>query len=522
MGILPSALNSKSLSRNGCDFVRVGTASMQGCRIHQEDAHRVVLNLPNHPAYAFYGVFDGHGGGEASKFVQKHLIHRLDELDEFTDEKLKDCFRTLDRKFVADENSAIREHGTTCVCCLVERIPAEEKGDQFNITCVNLGDSRSLLLRNDDSWIPLSEDHKPTNDIERERILQAKGSVQSARVDGNLAVSRAFGDWSLKCNADLEPDEQKVSCIPDITRAKSRYGDILFLSCDGIYEHLSNAQVVNIIRQNYDLEHPDPAKTLTELFESSLDSGSTDNMTGVLAHFIDGSDYQWGDQYVPGPLYQNQGDSAFLDAYLKDAEGHIDSQEFLRLIAYHQDLKEMPDSKNHNLKMRIKQLDPLSLSIEDFSTLNNALHSAIIIKPAHIESLKGLGITNASKAVSYFDDNEDATWRDIGISEFAETHMRALLSVWTDLPDEMLPELPSVPLARPMDDSDSDSSDDDLTFAPMSSTPTASVEVVVNGEMVPAENVNVDKGEQDDEDGINPTERREAEADDLPSSDVDI
>mgnify|MGYP002633425163 CR=1 FL=1 len=41
--------------------------------------------------------------------------------------------------------------------------------------------------------LAMSEDHKPEDLMERTRIERAGGCVQMGRVEGNLAVSRAFG-----------------------------------------------------------------------------------------------------------------------------------------------------------------------------------------------------------------------------------------------------------------------------------------------------------------------------------------
>jgi len=40
----------------------VGSSSMQGWRVHMEDAHTHILSLPDDPSAAFFGVYDGHGG----------------------------------------------------------------------------------------------------------------------------------------------------------------------------------------------------------------------------------------------------------------------------------------------------------------------------------------------------------------------------------------------------------------------------------------------------------------------------
>ena len=65
------------------------------------------------------------------------------------------------------------------------------------IYCSNAGDSRGVLCR-DGKAIELSYDHKPQNPGETARINAATHSVEDDRVDGNLALSRAFGDFQYK------------------------------------------------------------------------------------------------------------------------------------------------------------------------------------------------------------------------------------------------------------------------------------------------------------------------------------
>jgi serine/threonine protein phosphatase PrpC len=57
---------------------------------------------------------------------------------------------------------------------------------------------------------PLSEDHKPTDEGEKNRIEAAGGTVSWKRVDGDLAVSRALGDFQYKTRPDLPAEQQKV------------------------------------------------------------------------------------------------------------------------------------------------------------------------------------------------------------------------------------------------------------------------------------------------------------------------
>lgn len=58
---------------------------------------------------------------------------------------------------------------------------------------------------------PLSYDHKPNNELETKRIEAAGGWVMFNRVNGNLALSRALGDYIFKKNDQKKLDEQIVT-----------------------------------------------------------------------------------------------------------------------------------------------------------------------------------------------------------------------------------------------------------------------------------------------------------------------
>merc|ERR1719183_2163187 len=76
--------------------------------------------------------------------------------------------------------------------------------DESMVVVGNVGDSRAIISSvsgNEEEGLisrPLSTDHKPTVPSERQRILKAKGLVSRGRVNGMLAVSRAFGDFTYK------------------------------------------------------------------------------------------------------------------------------------------------------------------------------------------------------------------------------------------------------------------------------------------------------------------------------------
>ena len=61
--------------------------------------------------------------------------------------------------------------------------------------------------------VTLSNDHKPNNPEEINRIYNAGGWVEFNRVNGNLALSRALGDFLFKRNQLIPPEQQIVTGI---------------------------------------------------------------------------------------------------------------------------------------------------------------------------------------------------------------------------------------------------------------------------------------------------------------------
>lgn len=117
------------------------------------------------------------------------------------------------------------------------------------VICANAGDSRTVCARNWTEWDEKSEerdgegealsvDHKPDNKEEKKRIDAAGGFVDQGRVNAQLAVSRALGDFEFKNNKEKEPFEQMVSCEPEVKEVNRADIQFLILACDGVWDHV--------------------------------------------------------------------------------------------------------------------------------------------------------------------------------------------------------------------------------------------------------------------------------------------
>lgn len=136
--------------------------------------------------------------------------------------------------------------------------------------------------------VALSEDHKPTNQGESARIVAAGGFVEFGRVNGNLALSRALGDFEFKQSATLSPETQIVTADPEITiHEHTDEDEFVVVACDGIWDVFSSQQVIDFVRRGIS-ERKELATISEELMDRCLAPDSDwggvgcDNMTAMV------------------------------------------------------------------------------------------------------------------------------------------------------------------------------------------------------------------------------------------------
>ncbi|CCE91062.1 PP2C family serine/threonine-protein phosphatase TDEL_0C01730 [Torulaspora delbrueckii] len=225
-----------------------GLCAMQGWRMSMEDAHVVqpnVLNASHKDHIALYSIFDGHGGSSVAQYCGEKIMSILQRQESFKKgdlaQALIDTYLQTDEDLLKDPVLRNDYSGCTATSILVSRL-------QNKLVCGNSGDSRTVISVNGRAKA-LSYDHKPTLASEKSRIVAAKGFVEMDRVNGNLALSRAIGDFEFKSNSDLPPHEQIVTAVPDVIEHKLDYNDDEFvvLACDGIWDCLSSQECVDLV-----------------------------------------------------------------------------------------------------------------------------------------------------------------------------------------------------------------------------------------------------------------------------------
>jgi protein phosphatase 2C family protein 2/3 len=263
--------------------IRVGTGTMQGWRSDNEDAHVVVLGLPI-SGFDFFGIYDGHGGPLVARFAGKRCHEIFDNLCRHPG----DISQLLIRSFILVDEALTKETtpdetgSTGCTANVTVINHATKK-----IYCANAGDARSVLCRNGTA-INLSEDHRPTVESERSRIIAAGSSVSDDRVEGLLAVSRAFGDFDFKQASSLPPHKQAVTSYPEVTVNSLTPDDQFIVSaCDGIWDCMSSQDVVNFLIAELRATN-DPTKVCGKLLDKCVardipeDGIGTDNMSVII------------------------------------------------------------------------------------------------------------------------------------------------------------------------------------------------------------------------------------------------
>jgi protein phosphatase 2C family protein 2/3 len=303
---LSEPIVDKESSKGEDDRMLYGVSAMQGWRISMEDAHCTILSLlkpdseehKQHGArLSFFGVFDGHGGDKVAQFAGQNMHDILLKQDTFKagnyEQALKDTFLATDRAILSDPK--YEEEVSGCTACV--GLITDDK-----IYIANAGDSRSVLGVKGRAK-PLSFDHKPQNEGEKARITAAGGFVDFGRVNGNLALSRAIGDFEFKKSAELAPEQQIVTAYPDVVvHDISDDDEFLVLACDGIWDCQSSQAVVEFVRRGVAAKQ-DLEKICENMMDNCLASNSEtggvgcDNMTMCVIGLLRGKSKEaWYDE----------------------------------------------------------------------------------------------------------------------------------------------------------------------------------------------------------------------------------
>jgi protein phosphatase PTC1 len=248
------------------------------CRNAMEDAHVFIDGFANNPKQSYFAVYDGHGGRNIVEFIEKYLHQNFEkELIDTNAKTYHEITNAFETSFLlTDIQTAKANLAVSGSTAIVNYIQVDTNGKR-HLHTANCGDARSVLSRNGVA-IRLSHDHKASDVVEKNRIEKSGGFVLRNRVLGVLAVSRSFGDHSLK---------QFVVSTPYVnSMALTEEDDFLVLACDGVWDVMSDQEVVDFVKVY--AENPNGSTEekfnliARALVDEALKRGSTDNITAIV------------------------------------------------------------------------------------------------------------------------------------------------------------------------------------------------------------------------------------------------
>ncbi|CAD6268044.1 unnamed protein product [Miscanthus lutarioriparius] len=283
-------------------------ASRRGVRHAMEDGYGVITDhtVQGASQLAFYGVYDGHGGRAAVDFVAdklgKNVVAALaasttasqqqqqQELspsssstqppktsvaveDEAEQEQvdavvaaIRAAYLTTDREFLTQ---GVR--GGACAATALVK-----EGELF---VANVGDCRAVLGSRSGVATALTSDHTAAREDERRRIESSGGYVSCGssgvwRVQDCLAVSRAFGDASMKAWVTCEPEVSRRRLTPDCR--------FLVVASDGLWNKVSCQEAVDVVVSAAAAGTASSVGSCKELVALARNRGSRDDITVML------------------------------------------------------------------------------------------------------------------------------------------------------------------------------------------------------------------------------------------------
>jgi len=264
-----SADSGKGTSKSSTNKVAHGFHLVEGKSGHDmEDYHVAEYKRKKNHVLGLFAIFDGHLGDRVPNYLRDNLFNNI--LDEPTfwkdpETAIRNAYSSTD-KFILENSMQLGPGGSTAVTAIVI--------DGKDLWVANIGDSRAVVCERG-SANQITVDHEPHS--ERRRIEKQGGFVTTLpgdvpRVNGQLAVARAFGDQSLKAHLSSEPDVRHVPIDSSI--------EFVILASDGLWKVLKNQEAVGLVRPI-----KDPQAAAKRLTTEALARNSKDDISCIVIRF---------------------------------------------------------------------------------------------------------------------------------------------------------------------------------------------------------------------------------------------
>lgn len=222
--------SGKGRSKLSADRVTYGFHLIEGKSGHDMEDHHVAeyrQDTKGVHELGLFAIFDGHLGHIVPKYLKTNLFNNIlspNNQPSFwrdPESAIRNAYRSTNQ-YILENSASLGPGGSTAVTAIVV--------NGKDLWIANIGDSRAVLCERGEAN-QLTVDHEPHT--ERERIERQGGFVtllpgDVPRVNGQLAVARAFGDRSLKAHLSSDPDIRHVPIDSTI--------EFVILASDGLWK----------------------------------------------------------------------------------------------------------------------------------------------------------------------------------------------------------------------------------------------------------------------------------------------
>ena len=314
---------SKTSRKNMGVIKSYGVNTYQGIvRNYNEDRVSIIINMNKPkdfkknrwPKISFFGIYDGHGGEGCSEYLRDNL-HKLICTNEFFPEDIPKAIKSgilnaeqdfLNNYALSENKEEIIDKSGSCAIILLIV--------DTNVYIANVGDSRCLIsMNNGNKYLEVTQDHKPNSPKEIIRIKKNGGNIYQSQtiinntdnidlngkiligpyrvLPGRLSVSRTIGDVEAKL-IKFGGNPNVIISEPEIFyyNLNKENIDYFILGCDGIYDQMSNKEVLdcawmilneknNILIKECKNIHSLSGLIVDLILKSSLARKSFDNVT---------------------------------------------------------------------------------------------------------------------------------------------------------------------------------------------------------------------------------------------------
>ena len=245
----------------------------------------IYIYIYDHIGAAIFAVFDGHGGGECSKYLQENFMYHVMNQQE---QSTKNSWYKAVKNGIAEAEERYckqaRRVGDDSGACLITCVLSED-----SYIVAGVGDCRCIAgigwNKRNKKVIALSTDH--TAKVESTRIRRAGGRVLHGRLDGILEPSRTIGDLDVK-----DKGNTGLIATPEMRKGKIEHDKlyVFVLASDGLWDVFKNHEVISFIHRAIENKKTgNPCKQTAEskniadqLVAEASRRGSRDDITAIV------------------------------------------------------------------------------------------------------------------------------------------------------------------------------------------------------------------------------------------------